>query len=78
MTRALILLSLLAGCSTAVPPVFPPCPDPGPKPAALRKHEPVGALEIRVELAREAAVRRADACAAAVQARDEWIEGRKK
>lgn len=77
MMRSLILLALLAGCSTAAPPTFPPCPPPGPVPPPLAKHEPVGRLEIRVELAREAAVRRADACAAAVQARDEWIGSKK-
>lgn len=73
MMRPLILLALLAGCSTAAPPQLPACPPPGPVPPPLAKHEPVGRLEIRVELAREAAVKRADACAEAVKAMREWI-----
>jgi hypothetical protein len=74
MIRSVALLALLAGCSMArVPPQFPACPAPGPVPEPLRPHEAVGALEIRVELAREAERRRADACADAVAARDEWI-----
>lgn len=70
MSRLLILL-LLAGCAT--PPAFPNCPDPVPVPAALRKGETVGKLEIRVELAREAERARGDACAAAVEAMRRFI-----
>lgn len=76
MTRAIILLALLAGCS-AVPPQFPPCPPSVSVPAPLRKGENVGKLEIRVELAREAERSRGDACADAVAARDAWINRQK-
>ena len=64
---------LLAGCATRAPPQFPACPQPPVTPTSLRPHEPVVALEIRVEIAREAERRRGDACAAAVAARDAWI-----
>lgn len=64
MTRWLVLLLALAGCSGPVPPT---CPGPVPVPARLHPHESVGALEIRVELARERERRRGDACAEAVE-----------
>lgn len=73
MTRTLVLLVLLARCSGPAPPAFPPCPGPVAVPAPLGKGETVGALEIRVELAREHERDRADACADAVAARDVWI-----
>lgn len=66
------LLVILAGCSVA-PPQFPACPGPVPTPAPLGRHETVGPLEIRVEIAREKERARGDACAAAVDARDKWI-----
>lgn len=75
MTRALVLLLVLAGC-TAAPPEFPACPDPVPVPAGVPKHPTraqTDALEIRVELWAEALRQRGDACADAVDARDEWI-----
>lgn len=77
MTRALILLALLAGCTPSVPPQFPACPPPIAVPAPLHKDENVGKLEIRVELGREAERKRADECQAAIEARDVWIRSRK-
>jgi hypothetical protein len=76
--RYLVILALLAGCATAVPPVFPGCPSATPVPARAPKHptpKQVAQLEIRVELAYEASARRGDACAVAVEARDRWIRG---
>ena len=73
MTRALAVLLVLAGCSGPVPPQFPPCPGPVPAPARLHTHEGVGTLEIRVEVAREAESKRANACAASVEAMRKWI-----
>lgn len=70
--RAIILCAILAGCAIETPrppaPDFPECPASIPIPAPLRKHETVGALEIRVEIAREDERARGDACAAAVDA----------
>lgn len=67
-----LILTLLVGCSAPVSvvhaPSFPECPASIPIPAPLRKHETVGALEIRVEIAREDERARGDACAAAVDA----------
>lgn len=76
MTRAVILIALLAGCS--VPPQFPGCPPPVAVPAPLGRHETVGQLEIRVELARERERSRGNACADAVTARDAWIGAHQK
>jgi type IV pilus biogenesis protein CpaD/CtpE len=73
LTRAIILLALLAGCSTAPPPDFPACPDRVAIPAPLHKGENVGKLEIRVELWAEKLLARGDACQVAVDARDAWI-----
>lgn len=72
MTRAIIILALLVGCSVQAP-QFPPCPTPVAVPAPLRKGENIGKLEIRVELAREAERTRGDVCQVAVDARDAWI-----
>lgn len=76
MIRTLVLLALLAGCS-AHPPSFPACPSPVAVPAPLHAHEPVGVLEIRIELWAEKLLARGNACAAAVTARDAWIERHK-
>lgn len=72
MIRALVMALLLAGCS-ATPPQFPACPGSIPVPAALRKGENVGKLQIRVELAREEERARGDACAASADAMRKWI-----
>lgn len=74
MIRAMALACLLCSCGAHVPPQFRSCPDPVPVPAALRKGESIGKLEIRVELAREDERARADACAEAVIERDNWIK----
>jgi hypothetical protein len=75
LTRTLALLALLAGCSVSPPqpPQFPACPGSVPVPAALRKGESVGKLEIRVEIGREAERARGDACAASSDAMRKWI-----
>jgi hypothetical protein len=78
LTRALILLALLAGCSGPAPVIVPDCPGPVPVPAPLHAHENVGKLEIRVELAREAEKKRGDACASSVDAMRVWIKELKK
>ena len=70
--RALSVIAALfvAGCS-AHPPVSQTCPPPVAVPAGA-PHKPtaaqVGALEVRVETAREAERARGDACAAALAA----------
>lgn len=82
MIRTLILLATLAGCSSpAAPPRFPECPGPVAVPVGAPPNPTpaqVGALEIRVELARERERNRGNACADAVTARDAWIGGLKK
>lgn len=69
MIRVALMLALLSGCSAAHvdPPPRPAinCPDAVPVPAPLKKGEHVGALEIRVELAREAEHDRGDCWRAA-------------
>lgn len=70
--RALLLVALLAGCAVAPKPRAPTtaCPPPVPVPAGLSGHHrpaAIAALEIRVELAREAERRRGDDCAAALR-----------
>lgn len=78
MVRALTLLVFLGACSTAPPPpVFKAdCPPPVPVPMAAPAHPTQAqknALEVRVELGREAERVRGDACRAAVTERDTWI-----
>lgn len=79
MIRAVALVALLAGCSAPVPPTFPACPTSVRVPASLPRNPTraqADALEIRVELAREAERERGDACAAAAAAMRAWIGGR--
>ena len=73
--RVVVLALLLAGCAARAPTVD--CPAPIPIPKAAPPHptaKQVDALEIRVELAREAERRRAEACAGAVAELRAWIE----
>lgn len=70
--RALILLSVLAGCAypESTPSPVAICPASVPIPAPLAGHPTpakVGALEIRVELAREAERSRGDCWRAAFE-----------
>lgn len=76
--RCVVIALLIAGCSAHVAPMFPDCPpDVSAPPPIPRKHTPlqVAKLEIGVELWGEQERDRGDACAAAVEARDQWIRG---
>lgn len=74
------MLLLLAGCSAASPPAFPPCPPPVAVPAnppRIRTAERIGQFAVALELARESERARADRCADAVSAMSRWIEGKR-
>lgn len=77
---ALLLVVLLGACAANPPralPAFPPCPSPVAVPAPVPPHptrQQVDALQIRVELAREAERDRANACAAAFKAILDWAQ----
>lgn len=76
--KALFLIVLMvAGCAASKPipitPLFPNCPGLMPTPSLMGKHETISAFEVRIELAREEAVKRHAACIATVAKMQEWI-----
>lgn len=77
MKIALLIALLLAGCAgqsaKPIQPTFPECPGLLPTPQPIGTHETIVAFEVRIELAREEAVKRHGACLIIVMKLREWI-----